>query len=310
MDSLQRPEKTKSEGYKMITSDKYYEGFKDIQNNFNMTRLFSFGGGVQSTAVMVLQMLGKLLTPYDAFIFSNVGDDSESPATIEYMKKYTRPFAAKHGIELIEVHKTTYKKKETLLEYIHRTPKSIPIPCYMAGGAPGHRSCTQDFKIRVVDKWVRENNYSHAVIGLGISIDEFSRMRGENWHNKYGKKNLGYWKKRQHPLIDLRLSRMDCISIIQSVGLPIPPKSACWFCPFTSRSEWIDRKRNEPMLFEQAIQLEQHINIKRVSIGRDEVYLHPQTRGKMNLLNEAVPNQLGLFDSLDESPCDSGYCFT
>lgn len=294
----------------MITSDKYYEGFKDIQDNFKMVHLFSFGGGVQSTAVMVLQMLGKLPNPYDAFIFSNVGDDSESPATIEYMKKYTRPFAAKHGIELIEVHKTTFKKPETLFGYLHRTKKSVAIPCYMSNGAPGNRSCTSDFKIRVVDKWVKQNGYSHAVIGLGISIDEFSRMRGEHWHNKYGKKNLGYWKKRQHPLIDLRLSRMDCMNIIQSVGLPVPPKSSCWFCPFTSRSEWIERKRNEPELFERAVQLETHLNEKRGAMGRDVVYIHPQTKGKMRLLSEAVPNQLGLFDNLDNFPCDSGYCFT
>ena len=39
-------------------------------------RTFSFGAGVQSTAVLVLQALGRLPEPYDVFLFANVGDDS------------------------------------------------------------------------------------------------------------------------------------------------------------------------------------------------------------------------------------------
>lgn len=42
-------------------------------------RVFSFGGGVQSTAVLVLSAHGVL--PYKQFIFSNVGDDSEHPVS-------------------------------------------------------------------------------------------------------------------------------------------------------------------------------------------------------------------------------------
>lgn len=33
-------------------------------------RVFSFGGGVQSTAVLALQAMGKLPDPYDAFLFA------------------------------------------------------------------------------------------------------------------------------------------------------------------------------------------------------------------------------------------------
>ena len=42
-------------------------------------RTFSFGAGVQSTAVLALQALGRLPDPYDVFLFANVGDDSEDP---------------------------------------------------------------------------------------------------------------------------------------------------------------------------------------------------------------------------------------
>jgi hypothetical protein len=47
-------------------------------------RIFSFGGGVQSVSVMVLQSLGKV--QYDEFVFANVGEDSENPGTLQYYR--------------------------------------------------------------------------------------------------------------------------------------------------------------------------------------------------------------------------------
>jgi len=269
-------------------------------------KVFSFGGGVQSHAVLVLQATKQLPDPYDYFVFSNVGHDSENPATIEYFENITVPYCEEFGINLIEVRKTTRGEPETLYEYIHRTERTIPIPARMSNGAPGNRSCTNDFKIRVVDKWIREQGYSHAIVGLGLSIDEFRRVRDEKWH-----KSNGIQKKRHHPLIDMRISRLDCLSIIKEAGLPQPPKSACWFCPFKSRGEWVVMKKEQPELFQQAIELEQHINEKRDALGRDYVYLFPQTKGQMVKLESAVGDQDNFFDLVDEDDnCDSGYCFT
>src|SRR5258708_98613 len=45
-------------------------------------KVFSFGGGVQSVAALVLAAQGKI--DYRHFVFCNVGDDSENPATLEY----------------------------------------------------------------------------------------------------------------------------------------------------------------------------------------------------------------------------------
>jgi len=272
-----------------------------------ITRIFSFGGGVQSTTVLVLQAQNKLPIPYDWFVFANVGNDSENPATIEYMETVTKPFATRHGIRIVEVQKTTFGKPETLLEYIYRTKRSVPIPARMSNGAPSNRSCTSDFKIRVVNRWVKERGYIGAGMGLGISVDESTRRRHEAWYVEDG-----IHKRREHPLIDLRMNRNDCYKIIHDAGLPMPPKSACWFCPFTSRGEWVERKMQQPELFAKAVALENHLNEKRESMGRDRVFLHPATKGQMQPLDQAVPNQLSMMTLLEETcvkPCDSGYCF-
>jgi hypothetical protein len=276
-------------------------------NSSNPVRLFSFGGGVQSTAVLVLQAQGKLWRPYDWFVFADVGHDSENPDTITYVETIAKSYAAKYGIKFVEVQKTTYGEPETLWGYIHRVEKSVPIPARMSNGAPGNRSCTNDFKIKVVDKWIKSHGYTHATVGLGLSVDEFGRVRNERWHDSVGKKRIGFCKKREHPLIDLRMSRQDCHNIIRDAGLPMPPKSACFFCPFKRRNEWIEFKKAEPLLFEKCVQLEKRINEKRNAMGRDFVYLHSSCKP----LAQAVGNQpmLPMF-GIEEDVCESGYCFT
>ncbi len=64
-------------------------------------RSFSFGGGVQSTAALVLAAQGRI--DYRTFVFANVGEDSENPGTITYVEKHTRPYAEAHGLTLIEL---------------------------------------------------------------------------------------------------------------------------------------------------------------------------------------------------------------
>lgn len=66
-------------------------------------RTFSYGGGVQSTAALVLAAQGKI--DYRIFLFANVGDDSEHPATLRYVHEVATPFAKANGIELHELHR-------------------------------------------------------------------------------------------------------------------------------------------------------------------------------------------------------------
>jgi 3'-phosphoadenosine 5'-phosphosulfate sulfotransferase (PAPS reductase)/FAD synthetase len=165
-------------------------------------RYFSFGGGVQSTAVLVLAVQGRV--QYDAFLFANVGNDSENPATIEYVERVAKPYAAANGVELVELHKTTRGQPETLLQYAHRTQRSIPIPAYMGSGAPGNRTCTSDFKIDVIARYQKQHGATPAapcITGLGISMDEIQRARTDSGIA---------WQVLDYPLLDLRMYRRAC----------------------------------------------------------------------------------------------------
>lgn len=310
-------------------------------------RVVSYGGGIQSTAILVLAVQGKI--DFKTFLFANVGDDSEYPGTISYVRHVAMPFAREHGLDIHELHRVRRDKSpETLYEQLTREgSRSIQIPVRMPDtGAPGNRSCTGTFKIKVIGGWLEAHGASpenKAIVAVGISLDEIQRV---NSRKSMPYEILAYpligvldGKFRDFGLGDLRLRRGDCEQIILDTPLPPsmvphlrpvfdelpritqqdlfesgftkmprPPKSACWFCLFHRPSAWAQQRRDEPELFAQACGLEDLLNRRRDDLGRDHVYL---TRfGKP--LAEAIPEELTDDDiyGLDDAQCDNGWCMT
>jgi hypothetical protein len=261
------------------------------------THIFSCGGGVQSTACLVLAAQGHI--PYRTFVFANVGDQAESPETIEYISKVLKPYAAKHGIEWVDLQR---KRRDgtpiDLYDHLHRPIRSIDIPVRMANGAPGNRNCTVEFKIKPIARWIKRNA-PDCVLGKGISTDEPHRATPSRESDGY---------TSAYPLIELGLSRQDCLRLVAEAGLPQPPKSSCWFCPYKTTDQWITMRQERPELFERVIQLEEMLNAKRAAIGKVQVFIS----GRCKPLSVAIPDQLGLFPSwVDEQDgCESGYCMT
>lgn len=264
-------------------------------------KVISYGGGVQSTALLVLAAQGQI--DYSTFLFANVGDDSEHPATLAYIRDIAAPYATRFGIELHQLRRIRRDgTTETLMERLNRPDtRSIPIPVRMANGAPGRRSCTADFKIKVVGRWLREHGATPnapAAVGIGISVDEIHRAN---------RRRSEPHEQVEYPLLDLGLRRDDCERIIEGAGLPVPPKSSCFFCPFRTVGAWRQQRREDPDLFARSIQLEQTVNKRRAALGRDPVYLTRYGRP----LAEAIPAQKDAPpEEAEDSGCDSGWCMT
>lgn len=260
--------------------------------------VFSYGGGVQSTAALVLAAQGKI--DFSVFLFANVGDDSEHPDTLRYVHEVAMPYAISRKIELVEIRKKRNGVPRTLYaEVTDPDLRGIPIPIYGKDTGPALRSCTKHYKVIPISRETKRRGATKdnpAVIGLGISIDEYQRMRNDS---------PIAWQVFSYPLIDLRLSRIDCKKIITSAGLPIPPKSACWFCPFTGLNDWRRMKERQPDLFMNAVVLEQDILAKRQRNGHDPAYL---SRLGIPLHQAFEGHQSDMFE--DEDACESGFCMT
>lgn len=266
-------------------------------------RTVSYGGGVQSTALLVLA--AERIIDFPVFLFANVGDDSEDPKTLEYIEQHAKPYAARHDIKLFDLDRI---KRDGTVETLHgrlvkEESRSLPIPIRMSNGAPGNRSCTANFKIEVVGKWLKANGateHNKAVVGIGISLDEIQRVNN--------RRAMPY-EIPTYPLLDHTpaLRRIDCERIITAAGLPVPPKSACWFCPFHRPATWAEMRRDRPELFQRACDLENLLNERRTVLEKDPVWLTRFNRPLSDLI--AAPDMLPGWDDADSTECDNGTCF-
>jgi hypothetical protein len=125
------------------------------------------------------------------------------------------------------------------------------LPFWTRTGGHLRRQCTRVFKIEPIRRLMREIAGFHPTdkphpwpgqfeLWLGISLDEWDRMSDSN---------VKYIRHR-YPLVDLGMTRRDCVRWLQGHGLPVPVKSACIGCPFRKASEWLEL---EPDEFEQAV---------------------------------------------------------
>lgn len=261
-------------------------------------RVVSYGGGVQSTSLLVLAAEGRI--DFQTFLFANVGDDSEHPATLAYVHDVAIPYAAAHGIEVHELRRRTRDGEAQSLLQLVQIENTPSIPVFLEGRGPAQRGCTSNFKIRVIGKWLKAHGATEsepATVAIGISVDEIHRA---NTNRRLNHEEVVY------PLLDLGMRRMDCLRVIAAAGLPIPHKSACFFCPFTRPRHWETMMRDEPELFERACSIEDALNVRRAAAGRPPVFL---TRHGIPLRDVVSVDQLALFDEGDGS-CDSGWCMT
>ena len=145
----------------------------------------------------------------------------------------------------------------------------------------------------------RRDRAAQATVGVGISVDEIHRANARR-AEKY--------ERIVYPLLDLRLRRSDCPAIIRAAGLPVPPKSARWFCPLHQFGRWADLRRERPVLFGRACALEDLLNARRDELGKDHVYLSRYGTP----LRTVVPGTqvLPFGDDDGDGGCDSGWCFT
>ena len=245
----------------------------------------SFGGGVQSAALAILNATGRVTPRADLAIFADPG--SEEQGTYDLLPVY-RDWLAARGYELVTVTAT----EGPLLRYLETRSTVIPIhsPTML-----GHRQCTNKWKLSPIKRYARAQGCTALTQQLGISVDEFYRVKPAR----------DKWITNRWPLVELHLTRADCRAIIEAEGLPVPPKSACWFCPFQQTSRWQWRAIERPEEFERAAQLEDRLNERQQRKGKPSVYL---SRRCQPLRTVVSGDQMTLDDAMDGAECE-GVCF-
>jgi len=218
-----------------------------------MASVISYGGGVQSTALVVL----SLLEGWDVDDVVHVDlMDAESPATREYVARFRDWLRQEHGRDITIIERNMYRD---MLD----NPGFTPVPWRARDGSfMLSRQCTRQYKVAPLQRYLYDRYPGDCIrLMLGISVDEFHRMRDSSAARI----------EHVYPLVDARLTRWQCREIIERAGLAVPSKSSCWFCPYRSSASQLALVRHYPRLREMARALEDRINADRRRRGRDEV---------------------------------------
>lgn len=204
-------------------------------------KVLSFGGGVQTTALAILATRREV--EVDSVVFADL--EAEKPETYWYLENYTKPLLEEAKIPFnLVAGQIQGRIKRTIIEhtYFYRVIPSV-----------SRRWCSVQFKVRPIAATLGPDD----VKLIGFSADELLRAQRAKHPASY-------------PLIDLRLSSIDCQRIITDWGWPIPVKSSCFFCPFQRRGEWNWLKRRHPDLFQAALAMEARFYERRPDLRERE----------------------------------------
>ena len=190
--------------------------------------ILSFGGGVNSVALMVLLL--REGQPLDEAVFADTG--GEVPETYEYLR-VAREYLAAHDVAL-----TVVKKKGDSLYDTAWRRRVFPSAVW--------RWSTRDYKVTPIHRHYRGLG-GHINQYLAIAWDEIGRMKDSRVP----------YVTNLFPLVDQRITRADCVAIIRKEGLPVPERSSCFFCPFNSVDRWRWLFERHPGLYAKAQALEE-----------------------------------------------------
>lgn len=262
-------------------------------------RILSLGAGVQSSTIALMAEHGDI-ERIDAAIFADTG--AEPKAVLEWLtwleSNISFPVYRVSGSSLYKDSLTIREIKTGKNAGKRCVPTKIPAFVLNPEGGVGMfgRKCTSDYKIVHIERQVKKllgikrfskKNPVMCEQLIGISVDEAQRE----------KPSLKAEIKNVFPLLDLYMTRNDCLNWMKKNGYPEPPKSACTFCPFHSDAMWEEVKSSVD--WESVVHFERELQrlAKEDTVTRGVPYLHrdcvpidqvkfkPKTNKKLHQLN-------------------------
>lgn len=247
--------------------------------------VLNYGGGRQTVAMCVLIVRGILPKP-DRIVMADTGRENQS--TWDYLRNHTQPMLKAIGLQVEVAPHSLATVKD-----VYGLNGQLLIPAVFTRDGKLSGFCSNEWKARVVDRYLRNEGVKEGTRWLGLAHDEPKR-----WSRLHGKQE-GKWKF-ECPLVDLMMNTSACLAVIEKHGLPPPITSSCWMCPHKRNAQWRHLRDNYPAQFEQACQLDEEI---RENDERGGVWLH----------HSRVPLRQANIDT-DESQntvrqCSLGMCF-
>ena len=239
----------------------------------------SLGAGVQSSAMALMAAQGEITPAPNAAVFADT--QAEPDEVYKWLDWLTAAIQeTPHPFPVLKVSQGDLEAEALTMRVTKDGRKfsktDIPLFTKNADGSKGmipNRSCTRDYKIRPIRKLVKEmagikrgQKEITVTQWIGISWDEVQRM----------KETREAWWQNRWPLIELRMTRNECLQWMTANGYPEPPRSACVFCPYRHNREWRRLKNEDPAGFARAVEFDEKLREmkKNTANFQTEPYLH------------------------------------
>lgn len=268
----------------------YRKAVKDWSTRELVASFAHLGAGVQSSTIAYMVLAGELPAP-TAFLFADTGNEPEWVyQQVEYLS----------GLGL-NIERVSRPGDGILIDTMERKHgRFATMPLYTRNPDTGkigqmRRQCTKEYKIEPLEGWIRgwliahghgkvvidKNGQSSRRIDrdvyvedwYGISADEIERMSDRG----------AQWQKATYPLIDMNLTRAECVKWCVSHGFKVPRKSACMICPFHDDEYWLDMQQNRPQDFEEVCKFDDWLRTEEAQAMfmrnmKQPVYVHRSCR--------------------------------
>ena len=269
------------------------------KNRKKSLTIISLGAGVQSSTMAIMAAKGDL-PPVDCAIFSDTGNEPKMVyAYLELLKKILP-----YPIHIVS-------KGNIMQDMLDAKGKSnfVVAPYFTQNKITGKkgmvmRQCTNDYKIQEIRKKIRElcgvekgkhfPKDKYVEQWIGISMDEIMRMKPAR--DKY--------ILNRHPLIEMKMSRKDCINWLKKNNYVLPEKSACIVCPYHNDAYWHFMKTERVAEFADAVEFDKKIRTGSRNI-RDELFLHRSCipLDQVEFKKDDKSKQIDMFNNECEGMC-------
>lgn len=261
----------------------------------------AWGAGRNSTAMLIGAVeRGERV---DAITFSNTG--GEKPETYRHIWEFSEWLVA-NGMPAPRILRAGpftvggRAKRPQSRRNIGETYATLEEECLTLGTLPsivyGQSKCSAKWKREVQESWAAKRFPRGGYVQwIGFSAEEAHRAeRGERAATERAATGGGALR---FPLIEWDWGQEECERAIQRAGLPMPPKSACFFCPSSKKSEVLSLAKNWPDLFARAVQIE------RVGMQDARTIKGLGRHWSWEQLAKADEAQYRLFDDPPQMPC-------
>lgn len=231
--------------------------------------LVAYGLGVDSTAMLGHLWQLSLTDPSarpDVIMFADVGGEKrETYAYLPIIQKWL----AQVGFPAIQVvSRTTHgdSSKFVSLEEACRTNKTIPSLAFR------YKKCSNRWKIGPQNYAARRMQVCQETWARGLKCTKAIGYDASTKDMKRSKISDDSEYHYVYPMRDAGFNRDDCKRIITEVmGLPVPMKSSCFFCPAMKMEEIKWLAENHPDLAQRALAMEDGFRNGPTYLGADPI---------------------------------------